>query len=70
MGDSVKPTLITCFCVCVVRVVWLATVVRARHTLFMLCLCYPLTWFLAAAVFTVVYLRMNWLNSRIGADGR
>ena len=70
VGDSVKPTLITCFCVCVVRVVWLATVVRARHTLFMLCLCYPLTWALAAAVFTVVYLRMNWLNSRIGGNGR
>ena len=25
---------------------------------------------MAAAVFTVVYLRMNWLNSRIGADRR
>lgn len=66
VGDSVKPTLITCLCVCVVRVVWLATAVRAHHTLFMLCLCYPMTWVLAATVFTVVYLRMNWLKSRIG----
>lgn len=65
-GDSVKPTLITCLCVCVVRVVWLATAVRAHHTLFMLCLCYPMTWVLAATVFTVVYLRMDWLKSRIG----
>lgn len=66
VGDSVKPTLITCLCVCVVRVVWLATAVRAHHTLFMLCLCYPMTWVLAATVFTVVYLRMDWLKSRIG----
>lgn len=66
VGDSVKPTLITCLCVCVVRVVWLATAVQAHHTLFMLCLCYPMTWVLAATVFTVVYLRMDWLKSRIG----
>ena len=66
VGDSVKPTLITCLCVCVVRVVWLATAVRAHHTLFMLCLCYPMTWVLAATVFTIVYLRMDWLKSRIG----
>ena len=57
VGDSVKPTLITCLCVCVVRVVWLATAVRAHHTLFMLCLCYPMTWVLCAIVFIVTYLR-------------
>ena len=60
MGDSIRPTVITCLCVCVVRIVWLATAVRARHTLFMLCLCYPMTWVLAAAVFTIVYLRIRW----------
>ena len=60
MGDSVKPTVITCLCVCVVRVVWLATAVRANHTLFMLCVCYPMTWVLAAAVFTIVYRRIRW----------
>ena len=56
MGDSVKPTVITCLCVCVVRVVWLVTAVRWRHELIMLCVCYPMTWILAACVFIVVYL--------------
>lgn len=56
MGDSVKPTAIVCLTVCVVRVLWLATVVRRYHVLRMLCVCYPMTWVLAAVVFLAVYL--------------
>ena len=56
MGDSVKPTAIVCLSVCVVRVLWLATVVRRYHVLLMLCVCYPMTWVLASVVFLAVYL--------------
>ena len=66
VGDSVKPTIITCFCVCVVRVIWLMTAVRLHHTLFMLCVCYPMTWILAAAVFIAEYLKGDWLKKRMG----
>ena len=66
VGDSVKPTVITCFCVCVVRMIWLMTAVRLHHTLFMLCVCYPMTWILAAAVFIVEYLKGDWLKKRMG----
>lgn len=55
MGDSLKPTVIICLSVCVVRVVWLATVVRRWHALILLCVCYPITWILAAGVFLYVY---------------
>lgn len=66
VGDSVKPTVITCFCVCVVRVIWMMTAVRMHHTLFMLCVCYPMTWILAAGVFIAEYLKGDWLKKRIG----
>lgn len=66
VGDSVKPTVITCFCVCVVRMIWLMTAVRLHHTLFMLCVCYPMTWILAAAVFIAEYLKGDWLKKRMG----
>ena len=69
VGDSVKPTIITCLCVCVVRVLWLMTVVKRRHTLFMLCVCYPITWILTGCVFTIEYLRGNWLKKRMAPGG-
>ena len=69
VGDSVKPTVITCLCVCVVRVVWLMTAVKLHHTLFMLCVCYPMTWILAASVFTAEYLKGSWLKKRMAPGG-
>ena len=69
VGDSVKPTVITCLCVCVVRVVWLMTAVKLHHTLFMLCVCYPMTWILTAAVFAAAYLKGDWLRKRIPEEG-
>lgn len=69
VGYSVMPTLITGSCVCLFRILWLMTVVRRWHTLKMLTICYPISWILAATVFFVVYLRGNWLRSRIAQCG-
>ena len=69
VGYSVVPTLITGSCVCLFRILWLTTVVRRWHTLNMLTICYPISWILAAAVFYMVYLRGNWLRSRIAQCG-
>lgn len=69
VGYSVMPTVITGSCVCLFRILWLATVVQRWHTLRMFTLCYPISWALAAAVFYIVYLRGNWLRSRIAACG-
>lgn len=68
-GYSVMPTVITGSCVCLFRILWLATVVRRWHTLRMLTACYPISWALAALVFFLVYLRGNWLKKRIAACG-
>ena len=61
-GYSVVPTLITCICVCVFRVLWLLIVVSRFHTLGMLMLCYPISWVLADIAFFITYLRGNWLR--------
>lgn len=68
-GYSVMPTVITCVCVCVFRVIWVFTVVAKFHTVEMLALCYPVSWILAATVFFITYLRGNWLRRRIAACG-
>ena len=68
-GYSVMPTVITCCCVCLFRVVWIFTMVARFHTIELLALCYPLSWVLAATVFYITYLRGNWLRKRIEACG-
>lgn len=69
VGYSVVPTVITCLCVCVFRVVWVFTMVARFHIVEMLVVCYPISWILSATVFFVTYLRGNWLRSRIAECG-
>lgn len=64
-GYSVMPTIITCSCVCVFRVVWIFTAVAKWHRIELLALCYPLSWLLASTVFFIAYLRGTWLRKRI-----
>ena len=68
-GYSVVPTVITCMCVCVFRVVWIFTVVRTWHRIELLAVCYPLSWLLAATVFSIVYFQGGWLRRRIAQCG-
>lgn len=68
-GYSVMPTVITCLCVCVFRVLWVTFVVSRYHTVELLALSYPLSWALAAGVFLIAYLRGTWLRKRIQSCG-
>lgn len=69
VGYSVVPTVITCVCVCLFRVLWVILIVSRWHTVEALALAYPIAWALAAAVFFVTYLRGSWLRKRIEACG-
>lgn len=69
VGDAATPTAISGICVCLLRIIWLLTGVKALHTLGSLTICYPVTWILASVVFSVIYLRGNWLSKRIAACG-
>ena len=68
-GYSVMPTIITCSCVCLFRVVWVLTAVAKWHRIELLALCYPLSWVLASTVFFIAYLRGTWLHKRIAQCG-
>ena len=68
-GYSVMPTVITCCCVCLFRVLWVCLVVGRFHTIELLALAYPLSWILAAVVFYIAYLRGTWLTKRIESCG-
>ena len=68
-GYALQPTLIMCFSVCVFRILWIWLAVERWHSVVTLCWAYPISWVLCVAVFSVFYLRGNWLHSRIKALG-
>lgn len=47
MGYSVLPMLCTLVGACIMRIIWLATVFAWKPTVFVLFLCYPVTWTIA-----------------------
>ena len=68
-GYSTVPTVITCVCACVFRILWVVFIVSRWHTVEMLALAYPISWVLSAVVFYIAYLRGNWLKKRIEICG-
>ena len=69
VGYSLVPTIITSICICLFRVIWLATVVARFHVMELLVVCYPITWALCAIAFHLTYRRGNWLKKRIAECG-
>lgn len=61
-GYSLVPTLITGAFACVFRICWVTLVVPRWHSLFVLIICYPISWLLCAMVFFAVYFRGSWLR--------
>ena len=68
-GYSVMPTVITCTCVCLFRILWVLFVVNRWHRIELLALAYPISWVLAAGVFYIGYLRGTWLHKQIALNG-
>ncbi len=68
-GYSIMPTVITCTCVCLFRIVWVFTAVKRWHQIEMLALAYPISWVLCSTVFTIAYFRGTWLHKRIAEIG-
>lgn len=61
-GDSLFPTLVTLFGVCLLRVVWIEVAVPRYHSMTTVILSYPITWVLTSILFIVYYLRGGWLE--------
>ena len=67
-GYSLVPTLITGAFACVFRVAWVFLVVSRFHDLFVLVVCYPISWLMCAVTFCIVYFRGHWLSTPIPQD--
>ena len=64
-GDSIIPMLLTCFGVCVLRVIWILGIVPIHRDLATVAFSYPLTWAVTSIMFIIYYLRGNWLKRNI-----
>ena len=67
-GRSMVPMLISVFGVCVLRLVWLFTVVPAHHTIEAVELSYPITWAVTSAAVLIYYRWGQWLQPRNGTE--
>ena len=61
-GDAVRPVIIIALGICLLRIVWIVTLFLQIHTLFVLCLCYPVSWTLTSAAMYVYYRKGGWKN--------
>ena len=61
-GDSFIPMILTCFGICVLRVLWIVAVVPFHPTYLMVCYSYPLTWAFTSVLFIIYYKKKTWLN--------
>lgn len=59
MGASIMPMIVSLCGACGLRLIWIATVFKAHHTLPMLFISYPLSWLITASVHFVCYTRMQ-----------
>ena len=55
-GDVLIPMLMTCFGICIFRVIWVVAVVPLRRELNTIIISYPVSWIITAACFIVYYL--------------
>lgn len=67
-GDVTVPTVITCFLVCGLRLVWLLAVVPLHPAVWMVECSYPISWIPASLCFIGYYLAGGWLKRRIAAQ--
>ena len=61
-GDSIIPMIITLLGICVLRVAWVLILVPIWHNLFTLCISYSVSWLTTSVIFTIYYLKGNWMQ--------
>ncbi len=64
-GEVVAPTVICCFGVCGIRLLWMWIAVTLVPQLETVMASYPITWALSSITFAVYYYKSGWLEKRI-----
>lgn len=63
-GDAVIPTVLTCFGVCILRVLWIMFAVPLSPDLITVAWSYPITWAFTSILFIIYYFHGGWLRRR------
>ncbi|WP_041138532.1 MATE family efflux transporter [Beduini massiliensis] len=64
-GESLKPMILTCLGICVLRVAWILVIVPLYPTFTMVTVSYPVTWAATSILFIIYYVRGSWLKKHI-----
>ena len=56
MGDSIVPTFISIFGICVFRIAWLLLVVPMHHTVWTVSWSYPVSWSVTSAAYVIYFI--------------
>lgn len=59
-GKATIPMLVMMICWCVIRVAFLTVTIAMTHSILMVYIVYPLTWFLSSLCFYFYYNKSNW----------
>lgn len=69
VGDSLRPMLMTCGGVCVLRVLWVLLLLPRYPVLEIIIASYPITWSVTSGLYLIYYFRGNWLRRGIAKVG-
>lgn len=64
IGDAFVPLIITVVGICVLRLIWVATLFPIFHVIDGLCACYPISWAITALALYIYYRRQGWHKAR------
>ncbi len=62
-GDAVRPVIIIGLGICLFRIIWIATVFTAYHTVLVLCLSYVTSWVITGVTLLLYFRRGTWLEN-------
>lgn len=62
-GDALIPMIISVGGICGLRILWVLFVVPHWHTLLGISICYPVSWFITAAILIIYYKKGRWLRN-------
>ena len=61
-GDAVRPVVIIGLGICLLRILWILTLFQWFHTLFVLSLCYVVSWVVTGTAMAVYFRRGGWMK--------
>lgn len=67
-GNALIPMVMTCFGVCVLRIVWIFTAVPKWNSMTTVMMSYPITWVTTSVLFILYYASGVWLKHAPAAD--